>query len=39
MVARRLASLPAFLLSPVMRRDSDWATLTDICIDLVEFSR
>ena len=38
-IRRRLASLPAFLPLSVMRRESDWASLTDLSIDLVEFTR
>jgi hypothetical protein len=39
MATRRLAALPAFLPLSVMRKESDWGTLTDLSIDLVEFTR
>lgn len=38
-VTRRLASFPKIMRMPINMAHCDWAELTDMCIDLVEFSR
>jgi hypothetical protein len=38
-VARRLVALPALLQLHMTKRKSDFAQLTDVCVDIVEFSR